>query len=298
MRTRVVPWLAAILLATLAGGAAMAPAINARSATPVSETGCVAAPPATPTPTLAPTSVPPLGVDPTPTPAPDPEAIVDPLLERMAAAAIANLEACWNAGDWDAVAGIVTPRFLKTSLGIAVDDERQRAAALSALDLGPLHIEMTAPVEIWSDGRGAVDVLYLRGDGPPTQVVAARWFFVAERGVARFDEETLLTPPPLGDRVMIGFAIADDVQPLQWASLDRGHVPAAPVIALHGANRGLDAHTFLLQNAEGANLGVLTLPSWAQGDLVLRDLPPGLYRLHDPAVDGSVLELVVGNHEG
>jgi hypothetical protein len=70
------------------------------------------------------------------------------------------------------------------------------------------------------------------------------------------------------------------------------------VIALHGANRGLDAHTFILQNADGANLGVLTLPAWTQGDLVLRGLPPGLYRLHDPAVAESELELVVGNREG
>jgi hypothetical protein len=298
MRTRILPWLAAILLATLVGGAVMVPAVNARSATPVSETVCVAAAPATPNPTPVPTSEPPLGVGPTPTPEPDPEAIVDPLLERMAAAAMANLEACWNARDWDAVAGIVTPRFLKTSLGIAADDERQRAAALAALDLGPLHIEMAAPVKIWSDGRGAVDVLYFRGDGSPTQIVAARWFFIAERGVARFDEETLLTPPPLGDRVMIGFAIADDVQPLLWASLDGGHVPAAPVIALHGANRGLDAHTFVLQNADGANLGILTLASWTQGDLLLRDLPPGLYRLRDPAVDRSALKLVVRERGG
>jgi hypothetical protein len=297
MRARTKQRLAAFLLATLvAGVAAITPA--ARNATPISDTACVSATPAALSPTPVPTSEPPPGVGPTPTPAPDRDAIVDPLLDRMVAAAVANLEACWNAGDWEAVAGIVTPRFLETALGISAPDERQRGELLAALELGPLRIATTAPVEIWSDGRGAVEVLYFRGDGTPAQVVAARWFFVAARGVARFDQETLLTSPPLGDRVTIGFAIADDVQPLQWASLDGGHVPAAPVIALHGANRGLDAHTFILQNADGANLGVLTLPAWTQGDLVLRDLPPGLYRLHDPAVAESELELVVGNREG
>lgn len=234
-----------------------------------------------------------MGVGPTPTPEPDPEAVVDPLLEEMAAAAVANLEACWNAGEWEAVARSVTPRFLETSLGIQADDERLRAEALAALELGPVRIEMAGPVQLWSDGRGAIDVLYLRGRGDPAQAVAARWFLVAERGVARFDEEVLRTPPPLGDRVTIGFGIADDMQPLQWASLAGGTVPVSPVMALHGANRGWEAHTFLLQDEQHETVGLLTLPPWAQGDLVLLDLPAGNYRLLDPTMAGSALALTV-----
>ena len=211
----------------------------------------------------------------------------------MAATAAAALEACWNTRDWDAVASILTPRFLETALGIDTAQKAEQVQALAALELGPLHIETIGPVGIWSDGRGAIDVLYLRGRGNPVQAVAARWFLIAERGAVRFDEEVLLLPPPLGDRITIGFAIADDQQPLQWNDPAGGEIPVSPVTALHGGNRGRDAHTFLLEGTGGETLGVLTLPPWRQGDLVLLDFPAGTYRLHDPAVPGSELDLRV-----
>jgi hypothetical protein len=211
----------------------------------------------------------------------------------MTAAAAIALEACWNAGDWHAVASILTPRFLQTALGIDAPDVTARAGALAALDPGPLHIETIGPVGIWSDGRGAVDVFYVRGRGNPVQAVAARWFLIAERGVVRFDEEVILLPPPLGDRITVGFAIADDRQPLQWNDPSSGEIPVSPVTALHGTNRGREAHTFVLEGTGGATLGVLTLPPWRQSDLVLLDLPTGTYRLYDPALPGSELVLKV-----
>jgi hypothetical protein len=211
----------------------------------------------------------------------------------MTAAAAAVLETCWNTDDWDAVAAIVTPRFLQTALGIDAPEIAEASRALATLDLGSLRIETIGPVGIWNDGRGAVDVLYLRGRGNPVQVVAARWFLVAERGVVRFDEEVLLLPPRLGDRVTVGFAIADDQQPMRWSGPTGGQIPVSPVIALHGANRGREAHTFLLEGSGGDTLGVLTLPPWRQGDLVLLELTAGTYRLYDPAVPGSELVLKV-----
>jgi hypothetical protein len=211
----------------------------------------------------------------------------------MTAAAASTLEACWNVGDWHAVTSFLTPRFLQTALGIDAPDVTARARALAAVDLGPLHIETIGPVGIWSDGRGAVDVLYVRGRGNPVQAVAARWFLIAERGVVRFDEEVILLLPPLGDRITVGFAIADDRQPLQWNNPTGGEIPVSPVTALHGANRGREAHTFVLEGSGGTTLGVLTLPPWRQGDLVLLDLPEGTYRLYDPALPGSALVLRV-----
>ncbi len=183
-------------------------------ATPGAPIPCQPPPPATPSPTPARDSS--SFLDPTPTPAPDPDAVVDPRLDAMTAAAATALEACWNASDWNAVASILTPRFLQTSLGIDTPQKAEQVQALADLELGPLHIETIGPVGIWSDGRGAVEVLYFRGRGNPVQAVAARWFLIAERGVVRFDEEVLLLPPPLGDRITVGFAIADDQQPMQW----------------------------------------------------------------------------------
>ena len=116
---------------------------------------------------------------------------------------------------------------------------------------------------------------------------------MAERGDVRFDEEVLLLAPPLGDRITVGFAIADDQQPVQWNDPAGGEIPSSPVTALHGANRGRESHTFLLEGTSGGTLGLLTLPPWRQGDLVLLDLPAGTYRLHDPAVPGSELWLEV-----
>jgi hypothetical protein len=218
---------------------------------------------------------------------------VDSLLPPMVAATIADFQACWNANDWAGVASLVTPRFLQTALGIDAPRSEERVKALAALALGPIEIEQVGPVGIWSDGRAALDVLYRRG-GRPSQAIAARWFLVAARGVAHIDEEVPLTPPPLGDRVTVGFAIPDDQQPLQWDSGDAGHVPVSPVIALHGANRGRQPHTLLLESADGEYVGLLALPSWQQGDLVLLDLSAGTYRLRDPAVSGSALTLHVG----
>jgi hypothetical protein len=211
----------------------------------------------------------------------------------MTAAAATALEACWNVSDWNAVVSILTPRFLQTSLGIDTPQKAAQVQALADRKLGPLHMKSIGPVGIWSDGRGAVDVLYFRGWGNPVQAVAARWFLIAERGVVRFDEEVLLLPPPLGDRITVGFAIADDQQPMQWNAPNGGEILVSPVTALHGANRGRESHTFLLEGTGGDTLGILTLPPWHQGDLVLLDLPPGTYRLHDPAVPGSELSLVV-----
>jgi hypothetical protein len=211
----------------------------------------------------------------------------------MTAAAATTLEACWNASDWDAVVTIVTPRFLQTALGITTPEKAEQIRALAALELGPIHIETISPVGIWNDGRGAVEVLYLRGQGNPVQAVAARWFLIAERGIVRFDEEVPLLSPPLGDRITIGFAIADDQQPLQWSNPTGGNVPLSAVTALHGANRGRQSHSFVLSGSSGETLGILTLPPWRQGDLVLLDLPVGTYRLHDPAVPGSELSLRV-----
>jgi hypothetical protein len=39
---------------------------------------------------------------------------------------------------------------------------------------------------------------------------------------------------------------------------------------------------------------MLILPPWSQGDMLLLDMPPGLYRLRDPALAGSEIALVVG----
>jgi len=287
--------MASLCMAIMAPGGVTAVRIDTNPAgTPISGVTCqppAAAPAAAPTTLSRESPIAP----PTPTPGFDREAVVDPLLDGMIAAAAAELAACWEAGDWQAVASMVTPRFLETALGVAGVTSEERSLGLAALDPGPLRIASMSPAGIWSDGRGVVEMLYFRGRGAPVQAIAARWFFVAERGVVRFDEESLLLPPPLGDRLTIGFTIADDTQPMQWASQTGGDISSSPVVALHGLNRGRTPHTIILRGDRDQTLGVLTLPAGSEGDLVLLDLPEGAYRLHDPAVEGSTLELVVAD---
>lgn len=292
------PVSAILCMASMIPGGVTAVRIDANlPGTPISGATCR---PAAAIPAAAPTIIPresPIA-PPTPTPGFDREAVVDPLLDGMIAAAAVNLAACWNASDWQAVATMVTTRFLETGLGITGATSEERAQGLAALDPGPLRIESMGPVGIWSDGRGVFDLLYFRGRGNPAQAIAARWFFVAEGGVVRFDEESLLLPPPLGDRLAIGFTIADDTQPMQWAGQTGGHISSSPVVALHGVNHGRAAHTMILRGDYGQTLGVLTLPAGSEGDFILLDLPEGTYRIHDPAVEGSTLELVVRRGDG
>lgn len=276
--------------------AALMPLLAVASGTPVAETACFVPPVLTgdAEATRAPQGdIAPRATEPVPTPQPDPEASVDPRLDAMVTEAAGRLEACWNAGDWEGVAALVAPRFLQTSLGIVESTPREQAAALAALDLGALRIASIGPVTLWSDGRGVVEAHYRRGAGSPEQAVAARWFLVAERGVARFDEETLLPPPPLGDRVTIGFGIASDEAPPRWDAPTGASIAVSPVITLHGANRGSHPRTLHLQRADETILGVLALPAHTEADLVLLDLPPGTYTLVDARGPGTALALEV-----
>lgn len=244
--------------------------------------------PVSPTPTAA------SGLtEPTPIPALDREATADFTLDAMVQAAANTLQVCWNAGQWAAVEALLTPRFLETAFGIAAPDATMRAEALARLGLGSLEILEVGPVAIWNDGRGVVDIIYRRGQGDTRQAVAARWHVVAARGRIWFDEETTLLPPPLGDRLTAGFSMPDDEQPLAWSSPASSQIATSPVIALHGANRGRLPHTVILEDEGGRAVGLLTLPAGRQVDLVLLDLPPGTYRLYDPAVPGSEATLVV-----
>jgi hypothetical protein len=277
--------------------ATLLPVAAAAAGTPVAATSCIVPPVlAGEAATRPPESdVAPRGAEAERTPHPDPEARVDPRLDGMAAVAARLLQACWNAGDWEAVVALSTPRFLQTSLGIEGSEPRDRAAALAALDLGTLQIASLGPVTLWSDGRGAVEVRYRRGHGSPEQAVAARWFLVAGRGIARFDEEILLPPPPLGDRVTIGVGIASDEAPPLWDTPTTAPIVPSPVLALHGANRGSHPRTLHLQAAHDKILGVLTLPARTEADLVLLDLPPGTYSLVDATGSSAALRLVVGD---
>ena len=64
---------------------------------------------------------------------------------------------------------------------------------------------------------------------------------------------------PLGDRVSVGFAIANDQQPLQWVNPAGDEILIAPVTARRGVNRGRELHTFLLEGTGDETFDVLTL---------------------------------------
>lgn len=259
------------LLLAVASLAATAPGAG-HAATP-----CAELPPTLPTPTpyveAAWASIP------TPTLAPQPEATFDPLLLEMVDTAVAQYSACWNAADWETVLRRTTPRFLATSLGVPADVEEAQVSALSSLALGPIKLLHAGNLALWNDGRLAREVRYARGMGPVKQVVTARWFFVAQRGIARLDEEMPLAAPPLGEGIVLGAALPDDAQPVQWATPGNATIPALPVTILHLANRGTAPHRFTLAAPHGGIVGLLVLPAGSEADMALLNLPPGPYLL-------------------
>lgn len=247
---------------------------------------CAALPPTLPTPTPYVEAA--WASPPTPTLAPQRESDVDPLLLEMVDTAIAQYSACWNSAAWETVVRRTTPRFLATSLGVTASSEAGQAAALAELALGPIEILDVGAARFWNDGRLAREVRYARGAGPAKQVVTARWFFVAQRGMARLDGEMPLAAPPLGDGIVLGAALPDDTQPVHWASPANTAIPALPVTILHIANRGGLPHRFTLTDARDGIVGLLVLPPGSESDMALLDLPAGTYRLND------VAELQVG----
>lgn len=217
---------------------------------------------------------------------------------EAATAAAENLANCWNAGDLDAVLGLVTPNLLQTKFGVA--DAEEAAEVLGGMETLPAYaIIDTGDVQTYEDGRASLDFEYLLGEH---QYTAARWYMVEANGRLLIDEEELLLPQPdVEASSVIGVAFADDESPVaygQGADEETGGraVPLLPAIILNADNSAGTERRFLsvvrvpedeagtpvTELPEGDFVAQISLAAGDQADVALVNLEPGEYAIGEP----------------
>jgi hypothetical protein len=278
-------------------------------ATPVA-TGIEASPAAGPceapegTPQIAASPVAsPVAADAAPAATPvDDEALIDD-----AVAAAENLANCWNAGDLDAVLGLVTPNLLQTKFGVA--DAEEAADVLGGMEeLPPYTILEVGDVQAYDDGRASLDLDYLLGDH---QYTAARWYMVEADGQLLIDEEELLLPQPdVEASSVIGVLFADDESPVAFgegADEETGgrEVALLPAIVLNADNTAGTERRFLSvvqvldesatptagELPEGEFVAQIGLAPGDQADVALVNLQPGTYAIGEPGGESIPLTI-------
>jgi hypothetical protein len=226
-----------------------------------------------------------------------PTPTIDPALVTSVVMTLDRFVACWNAGNGEALLSLVTPRYLQTRFNV-----RSVAAARLALSaqptLPPIALIEPGAIHTYPDGRLSLDYTYQLGR---YQIVRARLILKPAGPHLLLDDEAPLWPRPLGDTTVIGFSLADDTSPISFDQSEA--IAASPVVILSGVNDGDQRHIVMLwRQTTGASgdpllggefVGYLSLAPGERQEMVLLDLPPGIYRLVDGAVVGSAATLIV-----
>ena len=202
--------------------------------------------------------------------------------ERVTAA-IANLIACNNSGQYLAVAALITPEGLMNEFGITNPYDAEMALAGGP----PLTLISVEDVQVHDDGRYSADV-HLSYGGP--QVARERWFLVEAGEYLLVDETPDLSPEaPEG-------AVTVDVATVDYAfEMSQTTVPANTPIVFKVDNLGAYPHEFVVvQLPEGATVEqalegeiafeeiVFVGATYSEGgqpapDLVVTGIEPGVY---------------------
>jgi len=279
-------------------------------ATPVADSGIAADPAAGPC--EAPEGMPQIAASPAASPVADDAAPVatpvdDEALIDDAVAAAENLANCWNAGDLEAVLGLVTPNLLQTKFGVA--DAEEAADVLGGMEsLPPYTILEVGEVQTYDDGRASLDFDYLLGE---YQYTAARWYMVEADGALLIDEEELLPPQPdVEESTVVGVAFADDESPVafvQGADEETGgrEVALLPALILNVDNTAGTERRFLSvvqvvdeeatpaagELPEGEFVAQISLAAGDQADVALVNLQPGNYAVGEPGGESVPLTI-------
>ncbi|MDQ3779506.1 MAG: hypothetical protein M3354_03015 [Chloroflexota bacterium] len=228
------------------------------------------------------------------------QAVID-----QAVAAAENLANCWNAGDLEAVLGLVTPNLLQTKFGVASADEA--ATALSSMELPLYAIVSTGDVQTYDDGRASLDLDYMLGDH---QFSSARWYMVDAGGQLLIDEEEFRLPQPdVEASSVIGLAFESDdsaiVHGVPDAETGGREVPAIEGIILNLANAGTENRILTvvrLGDDETASpvagplpmgdfVAMVHVPGGGQTDVALLNLEPGNYAVGEMGGDSVPLTI-------
>ena len=230
----------------------------------------------------------------------------DPAVIDQAVAAAENLANCWNAGDLEAVLGLVTPNLLQTKFGVASADEA--ATALSSMELPLYAIVSTGDVQTYDDGRASLDLDYMLGDH---QFSSARWYMVDAGGQLLIDEEEFRLPQPdVEASSVIGMAFESDDSAVAYgeaADAETGGrtVPAVEGLILNLANAGTENRILTvvrLGDDETASpvagplpmgdfVAMVHVSGGGQTDVALLNLEPGNYAVGEMGGDSVPLTI-------
>lgn len=205
----------------------------------------------------------------------------------QATAAAENFANCWNAGDVEAVAGLVTANFLGAEFGFASAEEA--AEGLGGMDpLPPISPIETGDVQTYEDGRASLDLVYLLGDH---QYTAARWYMVEADGQLLIDEQELTLPQPdVETTTVLGMTFADDETAIAFDAPTDAETGAREIALLPGI-------VLTVSNAEGTEaryVSIVRLDDEAAATPVAGDLPEGEFvaMFAVPAGDNADVALV------
>ena len=149
--------------------------------------------------------------------------------------AVENVIFCYNAGDFDALLTLVTPKLLQDKFGTT------DASVLTEAETLPYTLLATGNAATYEDGRSSVEVVYLAGE---YQYVTATWFLTEVDGQLLLDEEVLEAAQPDGDTALVSFTVADDETPVAFEQFTE--VAANEVLIVYGANNATEQHVFNL----------------------------------------------------
>ena len=143
---------------------------------------------------------------------------------EAAEAALENLFNCINAGDYLAVAALLTENFIRNFIDVPTPYD----VPATFEDVQPVAVRSLGNAQTYADGRVSVDAVYTGLFGGPGALASDRWFFVEEDGVYKLDNVQFGVPLPEG--VLPGATVVD-VQMVDFAfALDTYTIPAGPVI--------------------------------------------------------------------
>jgi hypothetical protein len=117
----------------------------------------------------------------------------DAAVTEAVTAAIENLIACINSGDYLAAGALATEPFIQEFLGVPTVYDVPSTFEGAA----PIEVRLLENVQTYADGVASVDFVYTGLGNGPGGLASERWFFVEEDGLLKLDN-ILFIPLPEG----------------------------------------------------------------------------------------------------
>lgn len=215
-------------------------------------------------------------------------------LAQMGEDALNNLLACFDSGDYEGAAALLTPNMLMFVSGSA--DPGDTVAAFQAQPPAPMMIANIGPATIDTNNRVGLPLVFGGFFNSPGMQSAEKWYFVKDGDFWKLDEVAPTTIPA----DLYPDATVVNVQMVDYAfALDQNTIPAGPVI-FHVTNTSYSGQphvaamvtlssdisteeiiqaSVLPEDQVTGFVGSVFLLPGQSGDIYLEDLAPGEYTI-------------------